>query len=105
MKQPILFSLLFLSAAAFAQKGLNPTEILKPLQEQWPTYSGDYTGKRYSALQKVNASTVNNLSLAWVSRFATACGPTGTANAGGGGGGFGGRGGGGEAAPIVVGGL
>src|SRR5947209_12649156 len=100
MKRLIIFSLLLAPAAAFAQKGLDPAQILKPLEEQWTTYSGDYTGKRYSSLKGVNASTVNRLSLAWVTRFATACGPTGVANTGGGGG-FGGRGGGESAAPII----
>jgi alcohol dehydrogenase (cytochrome c) len=104
MKRLILFSLLVAHAPAFAQKGLDPANILKSLSEQWSTYSGDYTGKRYSALKAINASTVNRLSLSWVSRFATGCGPTGSA-ATGGGGGFGGRGGGESAAPIIVGGL
>src|SRR5438477_13098508 len=107
MKRLILFSLLIAHTPAFAQKGLDPSEILKPLSEQWTTYSGDYTGKRYSALKGINQSTVKNLSLAWVSRFTTGCGPTGTGAAGGGGGfggGFGGRGG-GAPAPIIGGGL
>jgi alcohol dehydrogenase (cytochrome c) len=102
MKRLIAFSLLILPA--FAQSGLDPTQILKPLTEQWTTYSGDYTGKRYSALKGVNTSTVNRLSLAWVSRFTAGCGPTGAANTGGGAG-FGGRGGGEPAAPIIVGGF
>jgi alcohol dehydrogenase (cytochrome c) len=102
MKRLIAFSLLIVPA--FAQTGLDPAHILKPLTDQWTTYSGDYTGKRYSLLKGVNASTVNRLSLAWVSRFAAGCGPTGAANTGGGGG-FGGRGGGEPAAPIIVGGF
>jgi alcohol dehydrogenase (cytochrome c) len=105
MKPLIILSLLIAPAAAFAQRGLEPAQILKPLQDQWTTYSGDYTGKRYSSLKGVNTSTVSRLSLSWVTRFATACGPTGVANTGGGGGGFGGRGGGEPAAPIIVGGL
>jgi alcohol dehydrogenase (cytochrome c) len=104
MKRLIIFSMLLAPASVYAQKGLEPAEILKPLGDQWTTYSGDYTGKRYSTLKAVNASTVSRLSLAWVSRFATACGPSGVANTGGGGG-FGGRGGGEIAAPIIVGGL
>jgi len=104
MKRLILFSLLVAHTPALAQKGLDPANILKSLSDQWTTYSGDYTGKRYSALKAINASTVNRLSLSWVSRFATGCGPTGSA-AMAGGGGFGGRGGGESAAPIVVGGL
>jgi alcohol dehydrogenase (cytochrome c) len=46
---------------------------------------------------------VKNLSLSWVTRFTTGCGPTGSEP--GGGGGFGGRGGGLAPAPIIVGGF
>ena len=74
--------------------GLDPTDILKPLGESWPTYSGDYSGKRYSSLTQLNQSTVKNLTLAWAARLTA--GPSA-----GGGGGFGGRGGAGGAAVIV----
>ena len=40
------------------QGGLDPAAILKPLADSWPTYSGDYTGRRYSALTQINQSTV-----------------------------------------------
>ena len=36
--------------AGQAQGGLDPASIRKPLADTWPTYSGDYTGRRYSAL-------------------------------------------------------
>src|SRR6266542_3737771 len=75
------------------QTGLDPAAILKPLGESWLTYSGDYTGRRYSSLTQINQTTVKNLGLAWVSRgFVQGSGPTGRAagNAGGGGGGGGG---------------
>jgi alcohol dehydrogenase (cytochrome c) len=82
------------------QGGLDPAAILKPLADSWPTYSGDYSGRRFSALTQINQSTVKNLSLAWVARVAG-----GLPNAGGGGrGGFGGRGGGGAPARVIVGG-
>jgi len=51
------------------QSGLDPSAILKPLSDSWPTYSGDYSGKRYSALTQINQSTVKNLTLAWVARL------------------------------------
>src|SRR5436309_8934173 len=47
---------------------LDPALLLKPLGESWPTYSGDYSGKRYSALTQINQANVKNLALAWVSR-------------------------------------
>ena len=31
-----------------AQGGLDPAALLKPLGDSWPTYSGDYTSRRYS---------------------------------------------------------
>src|SRR5437588_26986 len=74
-------------AIAVAQ-ALDPALLTKPLSDSWPTYSGDYSGKRYSALKQINQTNVKGLTLAWTSRV--------TAGAGGGGG----RGG----APTIVGG-
>jgi len=45
--------------------GIDPAHLLKPLVDSWPSYSGDYSGKRYSALTQVNRLTVKNLTLAW----------------------------------------
>ena len=36
---------------------------------RWPTYNGDYSGRRFSTLDKINASNVDALSLAWVFRL------------------------------------
>ncbi|MGH8637079.1 MAG: acido-empty-quinoprotein group A [Burkholderiales bacterium] len=87
--------LVLLPIALAAQgQGLDPAQILKPLADQWPTYSGDYSGKRYSALKQIDRKTVKNLTLAWTSRIS---GGPGTAGPGG----FGGFGGG---RPVIVGG-
>src|SRR5436305_823485 len=77
-------SLLAVPTLLVAQSGgLDPADILKPLSDQWPTYSGDMSGKRHSALKQVNVATVKNLSLKWVNNnITTACGPTGTGAAG-----------------------
>lgn len=96
--------------------GLDPADIWKPLADEWRSYSGDLSGRRFSSLKLVNKDTVKNLSLKWITQLTTGCGPTGTgpaaaAGAAAGGiqfGGGGGRGGGGAAGPItpiVVGGL
>src|SRR5258708_26549346 len=53
-----------------AADGLDPAQLLKPLGESWPTYSGDYTGRRYSALTQIDQSNVRHLSLAWLSKLA-----------------------------------
>lgn len=91
----LLASLLILPAIVAAQP-LDPSLLTKPLADSWPTYSGDYSGKRYSALKQINQTNVKNLTLAWSSRVAAGAG-------GGGFGGFGGRFGGGGA-PTIVGG-
>ena len=54
--------LLTLLAAAAARRrspgsrdaASRPPTCSKPLAESWPTYSGDYSGKRYSALTQIN---------------------------------------------------
>ena len=78
------------------QGGLDPAAILKPLAESWPTYSGDYSGRRYSALTQINQTTVKGLGLSWVAKL-TAGLPSAPGGRGGG------RGGGG-ATPVIVGG-
>jgi alcohol dehydrogenase (cytochrome c) len=51
-----------------ASQPLDPASMTKPLSDSWPTYSGDYSGKRYSALKQIDQSNVKNLTLAWVSK-------------------------------------
>ena len=72
-----LVALLFTAAISAQQTGLDPAEILKPLSESWPTYSGDYSARRYSALKQINLSNVKNLGLAWTT--AVTAGPSITA--------------------------
>src|SRR5262245_49047511 len=83
---------------------LDPAELTKPLKDSWPSYSGDYSGKRYSQLTQVNQTTVKNLTLAWTMRLSG--GDPTQAPAGGGRGFGGGRGGfgGAAAAPVIIGG-
>lgn len=71
-----LLSSLLAASFAFAassarSQSLDPSEILKPHPDAWPTYSGDYSGRRFSSLDAINQATVKNLSLAWVSRLHT----------------------------------
>ena len=55
--------------AAQEQGGLAPATLLKPLAESWPTYSGDYSGRRYSLLDQINPETVKGLGLAWTAEL------------------------------------
>jgi alcohol dehydrogenase (cytochrome c) len=59
------------------QPGLDPASIREPLSDSWPTYSGDYSGRRYSALTQVNRDTVRHLTLAWTARLSAGT-PAGT---------------------------
>src|ERR1700675_1194642 len=59
---PFLLSLRTPLAAA---QGLDAAALLKPATDTWPTYNGDYSGKRYSTLNQINAGNINSLTLAW----------------------------------------
>src|SRR5690349_995355 len=70
------------SALVAAQSGLDPASINKPLGDSWPTYSGDYTGRRYSSLTQINQTNVKHMTLAWTRRLANGPGPAGPRAAG-----------------------
>src|SRR5262249_49561503 len=71
----------FASFASFAFLGLvglraqtvklDPALLGKPPIDAWPTYHGDYTGRRFSPLKQIDTGNVKNLSLAWVYRLNT----------------------------------
>jgi alcohol dehydrogenase (cytochrome c) len=79
-------------------RGLAPADLLKPLADSWPTYNGDYSGKRYSALTQINQKNVMNLTLAWTAKLTAGSASTN------GFGGFGGGRGGGGGTPLIIGG-
>ena len=45
-----------------------------PPAGSWPTYSGDYSGRRFSTLTKINENNISSLSLAWLYRVNVAGG-------------------------------
>jgi len=53
--------------ATAAERGplVPPESLLAPLAEAWPTYGGDYTGRRYSALKQLDRSSVKQLTPAF----------------------------------------
>jgi alcohol dehydrogenase (cytochrome c) len=59
------------AAAADPPRGLDPALLTKPPTDSWPTYHGDYSGRRYSTLSQINADNVKNLTLAWIYRANT----------------------------------
>src|SRR5262249_19160728 len=72
----LIITCLCIAPALLAAQGLNPASLVKPLSDSWPTYSGDYSGRRYSSLTHINQSNVKNLSLAWSRRFTNGANPT-----------------------------
>jgi alcohol dehydrogenase (cytochrome c) len=44
---------------------LDPSLLLKQPTNAWPTYNGDYSGRRFSPLSQINQSNLNNLKVAW----------------------------------------
>ena len=71
MKAQSLFASICLalgSASMFAQM-LDPALLTKPATDAWPTYHGDYSGRRFSTLTQINQSNVKHLTLAWIFRI------------------------------------
>ena len=48
-----------------------PATLLQPLAGDWPTYSGDYTGQRFSRLTQIDRGNVKRMTLAWTARMNT----------------------------------
>ena len=73
--QRFVFSALLtrLAGACSGKGSLRPT-LLKQPTDAWPTYNGDYSGRRFSPLTQINSSNVHTLSLAWATRFSPAGG-------------------------------
>src|SRR5579871_5490378 len=46
---------------------LNPSSLVKPSTDTWPTYAGDYSQRRFSALTQINQANVKSLALQWIS--------------------------------------
>jgi acido-empty-quinoprotein group A len=63
----VLGALSFCAASGSAQ-GLDPAQLLKPPTDTWPTYNGDYSGRRFSTLDQINAGNIGSLTLAWIFR-------------------------------------
>src|SRR5271168_976256 len=58
-----------LCSVIFAQGDLDPAKLLLQPTDTWPTYNGDYSGRRYSPLNEINTSTVKSLAPAWTHRI------------------------------------
>ena len=59
------FLLILTCAACLSAQELDPAKLLKPPTDNWPTFNGDYTGRRFSPLTQINKDNVGSLTLAW----------------------------------------
>ncbi len=66
IRRILLFFCFVVLPAALAAQMLDPALLLKPPKDAWPTYNGDYSGRRFSPLTQINQSTIKTLNLAWV---------------------------------------
>ncbi len=64
------FSLLLLSALLCGQ-GLDPAALLKQPADAWPTFNGDYSGRRYSPLTQIDSSNVATMVQTWTWRVSS----------------------------------
>src|SRR5215471_595445 len=63
----IAFSLILAPSRTRSQE-LDPAKLLAPATDTWPTYNGEYSGRRYSTLDQINSKNVGSLTLAWAFR-------------------------------------
>ncbi len=56
---------LLTAAAGLHAQGLDPAAFRKPPTDTWPSYNGDYTGRRYSTLSQITQTNVQSLTMAW----------------------------------------
>src|SRR6476661_474352 len=66
-----LLALAALSAALLPAQGLDmkTLTLFNQPKDVWPTYNGDYSGRRFSALDQINQSTVDMLKIEWMYRI------------------------------------
>ena len=50
---------------------LDPALLQKQPTDAWPTYNGDYSGRRFSPLSQINQSNIKSLKLAWTFKAKT----------------------------------
>jgi len=60
---------IILMAGRLTAQGLDPAKLMRPPTDTWPTYNGDYSGRRFSPLKQIAAGNVSSITLAWVTHL------------------------------------
>lgn len=66
---------MFSAAVLASAQGLKPEAIVHPAKDSWPTYNGDYSGKRFSTLQQIDRKNVGSLGMVWAFQTDVNTGP------------------------------
>ncbi|MDQ6758729.1 MAG: PQQ-binding-like beta-propeller repeat protein, partial [Acidobacteriota bacterium] len=68
--------LLLLLPCLLPGQGLDPhtLKLFNPPADTWPTYNGDYSGRRYSELKQIDSANIDSLKIEWMYRI-TGIGP------------------------------
>jgi alcohol dehydrogenase (cytochrome c) len=56
---------LVVCCATTAAQSVDPSMLLNPPADSWPTYHGDYSGQRHSKLSQITPANVYQITLAW----------------------------------------
>ena len=67
----VCLSALAATGIVTGQGRLDPATLLAPGTDSWPTFNGDYTGRRFSTLTNIDTENVQQLSLAWMFRISS----------------------------------
>lgn len=70
-------AILLACACALTAQTLDNAKLKVPPTDSWPSFNGDYSGRRFSPLTQANSDNVTSLSLAWVHRLNLQGGPGG----------------------------
>ena len=61
----VLLGVVCCALASLSAQGIDPSMLLKPTPDSWPTYHGDYSGQHHSRLTQITPANVPQLTLAW----------------------------------------
>src|SRR4029434_233319 len=65
MKLRHLATIVVIASAHASAQGLDPSALLNPPADSWPTYHGDYSGQRHSQLTQITPANVHQMTLTW----------------------------------------
>src|SRR5215469_14632352 len=68
MRRAILGLVLAAAAALGQTLDTNALTLFRQPKDVWPTYNGDYSGRRFSDLDQINAGNVDGLKIEWMYR-------------------------------------